>query len=302
MWGSCDSENKSLREHPLGAFFQDQHCQTSPSRPQEACERKARPGSPSTRPVVRSYCNLHHSLFFCIKSEEIVGYYRRGKGHWKRRRSGFYFFPVCTASFMWKLHINNDDNLWGPFQVGAVTLPAPMQSHLHSRAFVLGALLGRLHPLRLQRKQGLGWETWLELLQLLRARQVLQQAVLALQLVILFSQLLDLFFQDLHFLPDRVHQVVLHKILGEKRKRGDLLFSLPVTFITTVGGVSKAKFPCLKLGLINAFGELALRRSATRYMTECHFLSRSDVCLFVCYTIIWRSWHVREYLQSAWAF
>lgn len=72
---------------------------------------------------------------------------------------------------------------------------------------------GRLDTLIVQGQQHVRWDAGLELLQLLRASQVLQQVVLPLQLVVLLRQLFDLLLEDLHLLTHRVHQVVLDKIL-----------------------------------------------------------------------------------------
>ena len=50
----------------------------------------------------------------------------------------------------------------------------------------------------------------LELLQLLWARQGLQESILPLQLGVLLHQLPDLLLQDLHLLSHSIHQVILH--------------------------------------------------------------------------------------------
>ena len=76
---------------------------------------------------------------------------------------------------------------------------------------------GGLAGLVVQGQQLAGGDAQLELLHLLRAGQVLQQAVLPLQLVVLLRQLLDLLLEDLHLLTHRVHQVVLHQVLGGER-------------------------------------------------------------------------------------
>lgn len=106
-----------------------------------------------------------------------------------------------------------------------MALPAPRQSHLHSRASAvdaglllllvvvvcghLGALIVQNHICR---------NAGLELLQLLRTGQVLQQVVLPLQLVVLLCQLFDLLFEDLHLLSYGIHQVVLNKVLSQERR------------------------------------------------------------------------------------
>lgn len=69
-WGSCDSESKSLREHSLGAFSGPAPSD-KPLSSSKGSERKARLGSPSKRPAVWSYCNLHHSLFFHISLKRL---------------------------------------------------------------------------------------------------------------------------------------------------------------------------------------------------------------------------------------
>lgn len=95
-----------------------------------------------------------------------------------------------------------------------MALPAPRQSHLYSRASaaVAGLLLrGHLDVLVVQ--QHVCWDAGLELLQLLRAGEVLQQVVLPLELVVLLRQLFDLLFENFHLLSHGVHQVVLDKIL-----------------------------------------------------------------------------------------
>lgn len=98
-----------------------------------------------------------------------------------------------------------------------MALPAPRQSHLHSRAAAVDSglvlLLVRAHLGALVVQQHVRRDARLELLQLLRAGQVLQQVVLPLQLVVLLRQLFDLLLEDLHFLPHGVHQVVLDQIL-----------------------------------------------------------------------------------------
>lgn len=68
----------------------------------------------------------------------------------------------------------------------------------------LGALVVQQHVRR---------DARLELLQLLRAGQILQQVVLPLQLVVLLRQLFDLLLEDLHLLSHSIHQVVLDEIL-----------------------------------------------------------------------------------------
>lgn len=108
-----------------------------------------------------------------------------------------------------------------------MALPAPRQSHLHSRAGAVGPgllLLVRAHLGALVVQQHVRRDAGLELLQLLRAGQVLQQVVLPLQLVVLLRQLFDLLLEDLHLLSHGIHQVVLDKILlrGEEQRRGIL--------------------------------------------------------------------------------
>lgn len=103
-----------------------------------------------------------------------------------------------------------------------MALPAPRQSHLHSRASADAGLLLLLllfcAPLAaLIVQQHIGWDAGLELLQLFRTGQVLQKVVLPLQLVVLLRQLFDLLFEDLHLLAHGVHQVVLDEILSPER-------------------------------------------------------------------------------------
>lgn len=108
-----------------------------------------------------------------------------------------------------------------------VALPAPRQSHLHSRATAVdeGLLLllllllvwGHLGALIVQ--QDICRDARLELLELLWTGQVLQQVVLPLELIVLLRQLFDLLFEDLHLLTHCIHQVVLDKVLSQGRRR-----------------------------------------------------------------------------------
>lgn len=101
-----------------------------------------------------------------------------------------------------------------------MALPAPRQSHLHSRASAVdeGLLLVRGHLAALIVQQHVRRDAGLELLQLLRTGQVLQQVVLPLELVVLLRQLLDLLLEDLHLLANSVHQMVLNQVLSRERR------------------------------------------------------------------------------------
>ncbi len=76
----------------------------------------------------------------------------------------------------------------------------------------LGRRGGRLRSLR-RRWRRAALDLRLELCELLRTGQVLQQVVFLLQLRVSLNQFLNLFFQHLHLFTDRVHQVTLHQIL-----------------------------------------------------------------------------------------